>query len=137
MEKMESTDDGDKNGKNGQNGKNEKKGKKNKKKQLVYIMAEGYSDNYKIGISANPEKRRRELQTGCSKEIRILFTCKIDDNIVSRDVETVIHKFLKEKGKWIRGEWFRLTKDQVVNIAKCLLKVGENAKNSQSRGSLM
>ena len=110
----------------------QKQSKKNKQDpQKVYIMKEGKNDNYKIGISANPEKRRGQLQTGSSHEIKILFKCKIDPGIRAKSVETIIHDFLKENGKWIRGEWFYLTRESVFLIAKNLMIVGDNMNKKE------
>ena len=97
--------------------------------QLIYIMRNGYTDQYKIGISKNSNKRKKQLQTGNPNEIILMFKCKIDPGIKAKDVELTIHHFLKENGKWIRGEWFKLTRDEVLSIAKLLLNVGVNAIN--------
>ncbi len=94
--------------------------------QKVYIMREGKTDHYKIGISNKPFKRVKQLQTGNAHQIKLLFECQIDPNIKAKDVETIIHTFLKEKGKWIRGEWFKLSEENVFNIAKKMMLIGDN-----------
>ena len=96
--------------------------------QLIYIMRNGDTNMYKIGISKNSNKRKKQLQTGNPNEIKVMFSCKIDPGIKAKDVELTIHHFLKENDKWIRGEWFSLTRDEVLSIAKILLNVGNNIK---------
>ena len=95
-------------------------------KQKVYIIRNGTTNKYKIGISKDIDKRKKQLQTGNPNELKILFRCKIDPGIKAKDVELIIHSFLKENNKWERGEWFLLTEDQVFNIAKTLLNVGDS-----------
>ncbi len=96
-------------------------------KQLIYIMRNGNTNLYKIGISQHCNKRKKQLQTGNPNEIKLLYRCYIDPEIKAVNVETTIHQYLKENNKWIRGEWFRLTETEVYSIAKLLLVVGRNA----------
>ena len=97
-------------------------------KQLIYIMRNENTNQYKIGISQNSHKRKQQLQTGNPNEIKLIYLCKIDPGIKAIDVETIIHRYLKVKHKWIRGEWFSLTENEVFKIAKLLLDVGQNTK---------
>ena len=57
--------------------------------------------------------------------IKILFTFKVSEkykNIEAQKIEHTIHQFLKEnKNLHIINEWFKLTNDMVVQIAKCLI----------------
>ena len=92
---------------------------KNVQKNFVYIIRHGNQRIYKIGISDKPEKRVKQLQTGNPYPLKIIFQTSIISSIHCRKVESVIHKYLKEKGHWIRGEWFRIEdNDLVFMIAK-------------------
>ena len=94
-------------------------GPKNVQNNFVYIIRHGNQRIYKIGISDKPEKRVKQLQTGNPYPLKIIFQTSIISSIHCRKVESVIHKYLKEKGHWIRGEWFRIEdNDLVFMIAK-------------------
>jgi hypothetical protein len=79
--------------------------------------------HYKIGISHQPKKRLKQLQTGNPVTITLLFTLELQPGFTTRKVENEIHRFLKKNNKWIRGEWFRLTHDQVYGLAKTCVKI--------------
>ena len=96
--------------------------------EKVYIMRNGNKNKFKFGVSKHPKKRVKQLQTGNPNKIKILFICVIDPNVKPRDVETIIHNFLKENNKHVNGEWFELSEDNVFNIAKCMLCIGQNIK---------
>ena len=81
---------------------------------FVYIIRQGNQRIYKIGISDKPHKRVKQLQTGNPYPLRIIFQTPIISSINCRKVESVIHKYLKEKGYWMRGEWFKIEDNEVV-----------------------
>ena len=83
----------------------------------IYIMRCG--GLFKIGVSTDPGRRLRQLQTGNAHSIRLLFCAKIKRPY---QVERVIHQFLKEyPDTWVKGEWFRLPKACVLGLAKTIL----------------
>lgn len=96
------------------------------KKQQLYIIRCGKTQKFKIGISKDPQKRCKQLQTGNPEVLKIYFIVKINDkyqNVEAVKIETIIHQFLKEHdGKHIINEWFELSDDMVVKIAECLIK---------------
>ena len=57
----------------------------------------------KIGRSADVERRRKQIQTGCPYEIRIILVLENQG-----ELESKLHKLLKEyRTEQFRGEWFR------------------------------
>ena len=102
------------------------------KEKYIYIIRDLEKKNvYKIGISNEPQKRIKNLQTGNSNKIKIIFELKVFKNINSRQVEKVIHEYLKEKNMWVFGEWFKINSEETVyNLAKTMLVVGKNRKNN-------
>ena len=100
--------------------------------EYVYIIKDtGYQNRCKIGISKNPKQRLRNLQTGNSNKLDLIFLLQVNPNIKSSAVESEIHKYFKEKNLWVHGEWFDFQNDdQIVNLAKIMLTVGENCTSS-------
>ena len=97
----------------------------------VYIIKDtGLKNRCKIGITKNPKQRIKNLQTGNSNKLNIIFVLKVEPKIKSSAVEAVIHKYFKEKHLWIQGEWFEFKDDdQIVQLAQTMLSVGENHTN--------
>ena len=67
----------------------------------VYAIVEKDTGNVKIGISADPERRLKELQTANSSELVLVATMPAIDRFKS---ETRAH--LLNADNHIRGEWF-------------------------------
>ena len=72
----------------------------------------------------NPSRRLKQLQTGCPKLINLVFQAQVDD---AAAVEREIHTVLTLHGKHKRGEWFELSDDNVVSIARQLAKHSGNS----------
>jgi len=66
----------------------------------VYIAESG--GLVKIGVSANPEKRISQFNTGNHSEVALL--CKTEPCSNPEDVESIIHIELSHKR--VKGEWF-------------------------------
>ncbi len=70
----------------------------------VYAIREVTTGNIKIGISANPESRLRQLQTGNSSKLELVTFIEAKDRFKT---EKELH--LLNADKHIRGEWFDAT----------------------------
>lgn len=75
----------------------------------LYAIQDRYSGYIKLGYSANPEHRLRELQTGSSGALRIVHTARIREDR-ARIVEQQLHRELNHHR--VRGEWFDLTENR-------------------------
>jgi hypothetical protein len=88
---------------------------------LIYLFTD---DNFfKIGISENPNKRVKQLQTGNGSRLRIVKTFENPSKIYSeRLMERRLHFFLRQFKK--TGEWFEfreMNKDQVIALIEKML----------------
>jgi hypothetical protein len=73
--------------------------------KMLYII---YSDPnlYKIGISASPERRLKQLQTGNGQKLHLYKVYKVKDEKV---LEKRLHSMLwQNKAILGKSEWFRL-----------------------------
>lgn len=61
----------------------------------------------KIGISKNPQKRLKQLQTGHSEKLFIHYKLKCSNKQEAKKFEQRIHKNLKHLKT--QGEWFQLS----------------------------
>ncbi|WP_241610280.1 GIY-YIG nuclease family protein [Rosenbergiella epipactidis] len=68
---------------------------------FIYYIQNVATGNVKIGISQNPEERRKHLQTGCDGELVIVAVKKAENRF--KDEKLIHDKFKSEK---IHGEWF-------------------------------
>ena len=92
-------------------------------KKYVYLISDSNTYNYKIGISNNPEKRIKELQTGNENKLKIIHKVLCENY---KNVETALHNqysFLK-----VNGEWFELSNDDVISFPEYCQKIDNNIK---------
>lgn len=69
----------------------------------LYFIQQGYGA-IKIGIADDPGARLAQMQTGNSKELRLLLAVPFEERKVAYDLEQELHASLIEHR--IRGEWF-------------------------------
>jgi len=74
--------------------------------KYTYLMIDKSNNAVKIGKSINPFNREKTLQSE-KLSINLLY-------ILNKDIETELHR--KYKNKRIRGEWFKLSKNELANI---------------------
>jgi len=86
--------------------------KRQKSKGYIYVIksSEGY---FKIGISKKPKNRIKCLGVTLPFPIDVIHTFECDD---APRAETILHATFAGDGKWIRGEWFKLTDQNVERI---------------------
>lgn len=82
----------------------------------VYMIAD--ESNYiKVGISKDPEKRLKSLQTGHPNKLHLLFIeefeCKRNHLL---KIEKLIHRDLRLKNFKKRGEWFYIPEDKIEEV---------------------
>lgn len=67
----------------------------------VYAIRERESGNIKLGISRDPQKRMKQLQTGNSQELELVAVRKADNRFKD---ERQLH--IENNASHIHGEWF-------------------------------
>jgi predicted GIY-YIG superfamily endonuclease len=70
----------------------------------VYLIKENEHSTYKIGVSINPEKRLKQLQTGNSSELSLIHS--YPSTYANKIEKTLQRKYSLEK---TNGEWFQLS----------------------------
>jgi|APGre2960657404_1045060.scaffolds.fasta_scaffold83428_2 hypothetical protein len=80
--------------------------------KFIYVISSAKSNNppCKIGISDNPEKRVKQLQTGHPEKLEIKYMKKLNN---ARLYEKLLHKDMS----YIRshGEWFDLSVQEAID----------------------
>ena len=84
---------------------------------FVYFITNGI--DFKIGITANIEKRLKQLQTGNSGRLSLVAAKKVKTRHAARSIEKDLHDGLSQYKK--SGEWCDLPPDKRTLI-KTLLK---------------
>jgi hypothetical protein len=82
---------------------------------FLYVIGAHTSGPVKLGISAVPARRVKQLQTGHSARLH-LFHEEPVSNTIARVMERLLHRdvgYLR-----LRGEWFQLTVEQAVAQVK-------------------
>ncbi len=80
----------------------------------VYIIENTYSHDTKIGISNNPEKRIKQLQTGSSRLLKIQYTILFNTRNEAIKAENSLHK--KYSKYRLMGEWFEVDYKKVIKF---------------------
>lgn len=77
---------------------------------FVYIISDG--EYYKIGFTTGEiQKRVLSLQTGCSSSLLVIKAIETEyPDVLEKELHRRFHH------KWIRGEWFDLSKDDLNGI---------------------
>ncbi len=69
--------------------------------KYLYVIQSDVTGAVKIGISSNPQKRLKQLQTGSPYQLKLL--CSIAN---MSHKEKIIHNRLKDYKMSCKGEWF-------------------------------
>jgi predicted GIY-YIG superfamily endonuclease len=90
-------------------------------KDYVYIISNG-EGLIKVGVSKNPTKRVKQLQTGNGESLSLLFTEEFE---CSRKellkIENKIHKHLANICSKKKGEWFEISNTNLEQIKNTII----------------
>ena len=106
---------------------------------IVYLINNGITDRYKIGVSKKPPQRLRGLQTGNPENLTLIDYYESD---IYQNIETVLHRTLKHKKyipedfRMLKGEWFILNNEDVMNFKKSCEKIEDSIKHLKEHSSL-
>lgn len=92
------------------------------KKKFVYLLRTS-EDTYKIGVTADIDKRIKSLQTGSSEPIVLV------DKFLSSypfKIESVLHRRFADSR--ISGEWFCLADEDVKSFRESCMLLEKNFK---------
>lgn len=89
-------------------------------RKYVYLI-KGEQDNYKIGISLDPKKRLKQLQTGNSEKLKLVESILCDN---FQQVEIGMHNGFSFFNKI--GEWFILTEEDVKDFSVKCKQIDDN-----------
>ena len=76
------------------------------RRTAVYFMGNSASGQVKIGISTDPERRRRDIEFACGTPVDLLAIEWFDSGFAARDEESRLHCVFGEHRTI--GEWFKL-----------------------------
>lgn len=86
--------------------------------QVLYIMQNGNTNEYKIGITGDINRRYKEIQVGCPNELRIVKLWTHYQRKVITKYERVLHNYFKICKIRENGEWYRLSNADIAELCK-------------------
>lgn len=91
---------------------------------FLYVICESENaSSVKIGVSANPDRRVKQLQTGHEAKLSVFHRETVDSK-KAKPLETLVHRALAHKK--IRGEWFALSpQDAALEIKHAIIRYGD------------
>lgn len=82
----------------------------------IYLIKSLDESCYKIGVSKNPTKRIRQLQTGNSYELELIYEYKTEN---AYKIESILHRRYSHLNK--NKEWFDLSiLEEVSFLSECM-----------------
>lgn len=90
---------------------------------MDYIYIISNSNGFvKVGVSKNPTKRVKQLQTGNGEKLKLLFTEEFECTRKHLlHIEKKIHKDLSQKCSKQIGEWFQISPEQIQSIKNTII----------------
>jgi hypothetical protein len=84
----------------------------------VYVIAASDLGPSKIGISDNPEKRRRGLQIGHPEPLTVYYSVNVGDVERARAAERTAHRSLAATRAGAENEWFGVPPAEAIIVAR-------------------
>lgn len=89
----------------------------------VYLLKSDYTGHYKIGVSKNAAKRVKQLQTGSSENIEVIFTFMSE---MPYKLETALHNHYSMFK--VNREWYNLSLENELEFLKLCEQIDRNLK---------
>ncbi len=89
----------------------------------IYLISNNLNQ-YKIGISKNPKRRIKELQTGNDSNLFVVSQYKSEKYY--KKIETALHNTYKHCN--VLNEWFELTNDQALMFISECIQIEKNIR---------
>ena len=86
----------------------------------IYLLTNG--TYYKIGKSKNPENRIKQLNSGSSEKIELIYKFRSPEYY--HTIEIALHNFFSNKR--VNSEWFELTPKEALSFIPRCIKIEEN-----------
>ena len=86
--------------------------------KFIYIIQLGDTGIYKIGISKDPHKRIKQLQTKCPIPLNLIFFNYGHDYDFA---ERYLHYHFKRQR--VKGEWFDLSAEDILEVTSRLFPI--------------
>lgn len=99
--------------------------------RYIYLIQSLENSHYKIGISNNPQRRIKELQTGNSSELRLV-------EVYQSEYAEKIERALQRRYSYLNkeGEWFDMSiSNEVTFLAECR-KIEETLVHLKKNGNV-
>lgn len=98
---------------------------------FVYLIQNLETSNYKIGVSKNPNKRLKQLQTASGEELKLVATFETTN---ARKVESALHN--QYSPYKTQGEWFNISLVEEVSFGEICSKIDENITYLRNNGNI-
>lgn len=94
----------------------------------IYVVSLSEMGPVKIGYSASPERRLKQLQTGQASKLSLNYTEAISGDRV-RMMEKILHE--TNRHRRISGEWYDLTvEDAILEVKHAMIRYEETLEEA-------
>ena len=81
----------------------------------MYVIASHPEGPVKLGISADPDSRVRQLQTGHSEQLQVFHREPVNEDRIKL-FERLLHR--DNRHHRVRGEWFNISVDHAISYVQ-------------------
>lgn len=96
----------------------------------VYLIQETENGYYKIGVSKNPKKRVKQLNTGNSSMLKLVMSYESE---IANKIEKTLHRKYSHLSK--EGEWFDLSVSEEADFINECEKIESNMNFLKMHGN--
>jgi predicted GIY-YIG superfamily endonuclease len=102
--------------------------------EYIYVIASNPNGPVKIGRSADPPKRLKQLQTGHAQPLSIHYQQEISGDEVNL-MERAVHKTIRHKR--LKGEWFSITVEEAIfEVKHAVILFEDNLRPTSAKDRL-
>lgn len=92
-------------------------------KRYIYLILNEDNGHIKVGIGKNPSKRVKQLQTGSSAKLTVIYKRLVEKaSVIEKNIHADYHLFR------ISGEWFDIPNLSIDKIDKSITLYENNVK---------
>lgn len=96
----------------------------------IYVIAASEQGPVKVGISKDPHRRLRQLQTGQAEPLRLFHTEAIEEKQALL-MEKAVHA--DNRHKKLKGEWFAMSvEDAILEVRHAMIRHADEVERKAS-----
>jgi len=85
---------------------------------FVYFMRADGTSRCKVGLTRSIAARERSLSVGSADKLIVEAFIEFETRKQAQEIERKLHGHLKQNGRLLKGEWFRILPQEIHSLAR-------------------